>query len=669
MSFARLGLEAELPAARGQFEASPEAPHLVTTFDQLGLAPELLRSVAAQGYTEPTPVQARSIPIVLAGRDLLASAQTGTGKTAAFVLPILQLLDANRPEPRPAPPNRQRLRGATGLPIRCLVLTPTRELALQIEESVRTYGAEKPVRSTTIYGGVGFQPQVLALRHGPEIVVATPGRLLDHAGQGTIDLSSVEILVLDEADRMLDMGFIRDIRRILALLPAHRQNLLFSATFSDEIRELASGLLHEAAEVQVARRNAPIELVRQVVHPVDRERKRELLSHLIRTGRIDRALVFTRTKHGANRLAEQLGMDGIMATAIHGNKSQSQRVHALDDFKSGRVAVLVATEIAARGLDIDNLPHVVNFELPTVPEDYVHRIGRTGRAGLEGDAVSLVCIDETSLLDEIQSLLRQPIRREIIAGFEVDRSIRREPIRQRSNDFRPAMAGRRSSTPHRSVSTSGTAPRRPQERPAAQGQQQGFQQQERPAQGFQQREFPQQGFPQQGFPQQAYSAPSSGQRAASRPVQAPLRNAPSNLPGNAPRNGYAQGRPDGFNLSSPVQPRQAPGFGYRRPVPGDFDPAGSSRPAQAPYRAARPSSRPNNGQGNRPSNASPARQQYGRSQQASSAPGIGAGRPAYPVRPASQPPRQGSRPVERRDAFVSMPGERIATPGRRPQGR
>jgi ATP-dependent RNA helicase RhlE len=453
--------------------------------------------VAAQGYTEPTPVQAQSIPIVLAGRDLLSSAQTGTGKTAAFVLPILQLLHASRVAPRPASPGRSLPRGATGQPIRCLVLTPTRELALQVEESVRTYGAGRPIRSTTIYGGVGFQPQVNALRGGPEIVVATPGRLLDHAGQGTIDLGSVEILVLDEADRMLDMGFIRDIRRILALLPARRQNLLFSATFSDEIRELAGGLLHEPAYVQVARRNAPIELVRQVVYPVDRERKRELLSHLVRSGRIDRALVFTRTKHGANRLAEQLGHDGILASAIHGNKSQSQRVHALDDFKAGRVAVLVATEIAARGLDIDSLPHVVNFELPMVAQDYVHRIGRTGRAGMEGDAVSLVCIDEDLLLGEIQALLRQPIRREVVPGFEVDRSIRREPIRQRSGDVRPA-AGRR-------------APARPAARPAAPG---GFRQAtpggSRPAPGGFRRPVS------SDFRQATQSAPSIGYAPARR---------------------------------------------------------------------------------------------------------------------------------------------------------
>jgi ATP-dependent RNA helicase RhlE len=413
------------------------------SFETLGLTPELLRAVTAQGYTEPTPVQAESIPFVLAGRDLLAGAQTGTGKTAAFVLPILQILNASRPQPRGLQPGQLRVRGATGLPIRCLVLTPTRELALQIEESVRTYGSERPIRSTTIYGGVGFDPQVRALRAGPEIVVATPGRLLDHAGQRTIDLSSVEILVLDEADRMLDMGFIRDIRRILELIPTKRQNLLFSATFSDEIAELAGEFLTDPAQVQIARRNAPIELVRQVVYPVDRERKRELLRHLIAEGRIDKALVFTRTKHAANRLAEQLAGDGVAAAAIHGNKSQGQRVRALDDFKAGRVSILVATEVAARGLDIEALPHVVNFELPMVPSDYVHRIGRTGRAGMEGDAVSLVCVDEMGLLREIEISLRGPIPRETIPGFEVDRSIRPEPIRQRSmGGGRPMGGGR-----------------------------------------------------------------------------------------------------------------------------------------------------------------------------------------------------------------------------------
>ncbi|HEY6609503.1 MAG TPA: DEAD/DEAH box helicase [Candidatus Limnocylindria bacterium] len=384
------------------------------SFERLGLSPELLRAVAQQGYTEPTPVQSQAIPLVLAGRDVLAGAQTGTGKTAAFVLPMLQRLHADRRD------GQRR--------IRALILTPTRELALQVEESVRTYGKERPIKSVAIYGGVGFDPQVRALRAGPEIVVATPGRLLDHVGQRTIDLSSVEILVLDEADRMLDMGFIRDIRKVLALLPARRQNLLFSATFSNEIRALASGLLHEPASVQVTPRNTASELVEQVVYRVDRERKRELLSHLVKTNVIYQALVFTRTKHGANRLAQQLERDGIAATAIHGNKSQPQRVRALADFKANKYAILVATEVAARGLDIDALPHVVNFELPMVPEDYVHRIGRTGRAGVDGQAVSLVCVDEDKMLVEIERILGHAIPSKVIEGFEPDPRIRPEPI-------------------------------------------------------------------------------------------------------------------------------------------------------------------------------------------------------------------------------------------------
>ncbi|HSH21893.1 MAG TPA: DEAD/DEAH box helicase [Candidatus Caenarcaniphilales bacterium] len=393
------------------------------SFDQLGLAPELLRAVAQQGYTEPTPVQRESIPHVLAGRDLLAGAQTGTGKTAAFVLPILQRLTRTRPTGQAD--GRRR--------VRVLVLAPTRELALQVEESVRTYGKVRPVLSAAIYGGVGFDAQVRRLRQGPEIVVATPGRLLDHVNQRTIDLSRVEVLVLDEADRMLDMGFIPDIRRILALLPAERQNLLFSATFSPEIRRLAADFLRNPASVQVTPRNTAAELVRQVVMPVDRSRKRELLSHLVRSGRIYQALVFTRTKHGADRLAQQLGIDGISAVAIHGNKSQPQRVRALNDFKQNKVAVLVATDIAARGLDIDALPHVVNYELPMVAHDYVHRIGRTGRAGADGDAISLVCVDEQPLLREIEQLLGHRIVSEVIPGFEPDRSIRPQAIQTRSS--------------------------------------------------------------------------------------------------------------------------------------------------------------------------------------------------------------------------------------------
>jgi ATP-dependent RNA helicase RhlE len=403
------------------------------SFEDLGLTPELLRAVAREGYTEPTPVQAQAIPHVLARRDVLAGAQTGTGKTAAFVLPILQLLNASRPTPR-HPIRESGSRGsrrsfgarpliASGLPVRCLVLTPTRELALQVEEFVKTYGREKPVRSVTIYGGVGYEAQFAGLAAGPEIVVATPGRLLDIVEQHKIDLRSIEILVLDEADRMLDMGFIKDIRRILALLPAKRQNLMFSATFATDVRQLASSLLNDPVEIQVARRNAPIELVRQVVIPVDKMRKRDLLSWLIRSGRIDKALVFTRTKYGTQRLADQLARDGINATAIHGDRTQGQRVRALDDFKAGDVDILVATEVAARGLDIDGLPHVVNFELPTVPEDYIHRIGRTGRAGMEGDAISLVCLEEIPLLDDIERLLQHAIPREFVQGFEPDSRI------------------------------------------------------------------------------------------------------------------------------------------------------------------------------------------------------------------------------------------------------
>jgi ATP-dependent RNA helicase RhlE len=378
---------------------------LTLTFANLGLRDELARVVAEQGYTQPTPVQTQAIPPILAGRDVLAGAQTGTGKTAGFTLPLLQ-----------------RLAGAPKLPVRhpvrALILTPTRELAAQVEESVRTYGKYLRLRSTLIYGGVNINPQIDALKRGIDILVATPGRLLDHVQQKTVDLSAVEILVLDEADRMLDMGFIRDIRRILALLPAKRQNLLFSATFSNEIRTLADGLLRDPALIQVARRNAESELVVQRIHPVDRYRKRELLAHLGSSGDWRQVLVFTRMKSGANRLAEQLCKVGIEATAIHGNKSQSARTKALAGFKSGAVRVLVATDIAARGLDIEDLPHVVNFELPNVAADYVHRIGRTGRAGSTGEAISLVCADEQPLLTDIEKLLTRRIEQQIVAGFE-----------------------------------------------------------------------------------------------------------------------------------------------------------------------------------------------------------------------------------------------------------
>ncbi len=367
------------------------------SFQSLGLKPELLRAIEERGYTIPTPVQARAIPEVLAGRDLLAGAQTGTGKTAGFTLPILQLLTA---------PGAVQLRTP-----RVLVLVPTRELAAQVAESVKTYGKYLPITTTVVFGGVGFHPQAESLRRGTDIVVATPGRLLDHVQQRTIDLSKVQILVLDEADRMLDMGFIRDIRRILKLLPPKRQNMMFSATYSDDIRELAGGLLHNPVSIEVARRNAPIELVTQHVHEIRKEDKRRLLSHLIRNSDWGQVLVFTRTKHGANRLTKQLEDDGINASAIHGNKSQAARTKALGDFKEGRITALVATEVAARGLDINQLACVVNYELPNVPEDYVHRIGRTGRAGATGVALSLVAGEERGLLKDIERLLGRPIQR------------------------------------------------------------------------------------------------------------------------------------------------------------------------------------------------------------------------------------------------------------------
>ncbi|PWV63540.1 ATP-dependent RNA helicase RhlE [Plasticicumulans acidivorans] len=387
------------------------------SFSSLGLADDIVRAVTELGYSEPTPIQQQAIPAVLGGGDLLAGAQTGTGKTAGFTLPILHRLST-----------RRSLHPGGRAPIRALVLTPTRELAAQVEESVRLYGKYLPLKSMVMFGGVGLQPQVQQLRGRVDILVATPGRLLDHAQQGNVDLRHIEILVLDEADRMLDMGFIHDIRKVLALLPAGRQNLLFSATFSDEIKALADRLLNTPAMIEVARRNATADTIAQTAYPVDRERKRELLTHLIRAHDWQQVLVFTRTKHGANRLAEQLDKSGISAMAIHGNKSQSARTRALSEFKAGRLRVLVATDIAARGIDINELPHVVNFELPNVPEDYVHRIGRTGRAGAEGRAVSLVCVDEQKLLADIERLIKRPLPKEIVPGFEVDPSIPAEPI-------------------------------------------------------------------------------------------------------------------------------------------------------------------------------------------------------------------------------------------------
>lgn len=400
------------------------------SFDSLGLRADLLRAVVEQGYSQPTPVQAQSIPVILSGHDLLAGAQTGTGKTAAFVLPILHRLAET-------PREGQRRR------VRALILAPTRELAAQIGERVNDYSRHLPLRSSVIFGGVGMQPQVDRLRRGVDILIATPGRLLDHVGRRTLDLSGVETLVLDEADRMLDMGFIHDIRRVIAVLPKQRQNLLFSATYSNEIRRLAESLLNQPRLVEVARRNTAAESVEQCVHPVDKARKRELLAHLFHREGWDQVLVFTRTKAGANRLAEHLERAGIAAAAIHGNKSQSARTRALNDFKRGAVRALVATDIAARGIDIAQLPQVVNFELPAVAEDYVHRIGRTGRAGAGGRALSLVSHDERKQLLSIQRLLRRELEQHPVVGFEPSANpppAEPEPTRAK-RDTRRAHAG------------------------------------------------------------------------------------------------------------------------------------------------------------------------------------------------------------------------------------
>ena len=405
------------------------------SFAELGLSDAIVRAVTEHGYTIPTPIQAQAIPAVLKGGDLLAGAQTGTGKTAGFTLPLLQLLSSR-------PPQAPGLRA-----VRALILTPTRELAAQVEESVRTYNKYVKLSSAVVFGGVNINPQMSRLKQGVDILVATPGRLLDLMQQGAVNLKHVEILVLDEADRMLDMGFIRDIRRVLAVLPPKRQNLLFSATFSDEIKTLADGLLNNPAMIEVARRNSTVEVIGQKIHPVDRDRKHELLSHLIKERNWYQVLVFTRTKHGANKLVEQLGKADISALAIHGNKSQAARTRALSEFKDGSLQVLVATDIAARGIDIDQLPHVVNYDLPNVSEDYVHRIGRTGRAGSTGEAVSLVCVDEHSLLRDIERFIKRKIAVEVIPGFEPDPNARAQPIQLRSAGGGGAGRGARNGQP------------------------------------------------------------------------------------------------------------------------------------------------------------------------------------------------------------------------------
>ena len=384
------------------------------TFEELQLAPAILRAVREQGYSAPTPIQEQAIPIVLDGCDLLAGAQTGTGKTASFMLPMLQLLS-----------QREALRPGA---IRALVLAPTRELAAQVQESAQNYGRHLPLTSAVIFGGVGMTPQIERVQAGVDILVATPGRLLDLVGQGHIDLSAIEILVLDEADRMLDMGFIHDVKKVLALLPAERQSLLFSATFSDDIRRLAAGMLHSPRSVQVTPPNTTVERIAQVIYPVGRKRKKEALVHLITEQGWNQVLVFTRTKFGANRVADYLVEHGISAMALHGNKSQSARTQALTDFKCGGLVALVATDIAARGIDISDLPHVVNFDIPNVPEDYVHRIGRTGRAGASGQAVSLVCMDEEGFMHAIEQFTAQQIPVQPLEGFGPEEGEKAEPI-------------------------------------------------------------------------------------------------------------------------------------------------------------------------------------------------------------------------------------------------
>ena len=407
------------------------------SFSNLGLCTELLRAIKEEGYTTPTPIQTESIPVILSKKDVLAAAQTGTGKTAGFTLPLLELLNKNYSKDKKSS-------------VKALILTPTRELATQVAQSVEVYGKYLPFKSAVIFGGVGINPQKAILKKGVDIITATPGRLLDLVSQDCLDLSKVEFLVLDEADRMLDMGFIHDIKKILSILPKQRQNLLFSATFSPEIKKLADSLLKTPVLIEVSKANSTSHKVEQTVHHVDKERKKELLIHLLNKNSWKQVLVFTRTKHGANKLSEALIKDKITSAAIHGNKSQGARTKALDDFKAGTVRVLVATDIAARGIDIDQLPHVINFELPNVPEDYVHRIGRTGRAGNSGDAISLVCIDEHDYLLAIEKLIKQKINKIAIEGFKVNPNIKAEPI---SNGRNRAKSGANRATQSRASKT------------------------------------------------------------------------------------------------------------------------------------------------------------------------------------------------------------------------
>ncbi|WP_434339454.1 DEAD/DEAH box helicase [Motilimonas cestriensis] len=427
------------------------------SFANLGLSAQILDAVTQQGYTTPSPIQAEAIPAVIQGKDVMAAAQTGTGKTAGFTLPLLQKLSQGQ--------------RAQANQVRALVLTPTRELAAQVGESVSLYGRNLPLTSMVVFGGVNIKPQIAGLRRGADILVATPGRLLDLYQQKVINFKRLEILVLDEADRMLDMGFIHDIKKVLAVLPKQRQNLLFSATFSDDIRKLAKGLVNNPVEISVAPRNTTAARIEQWVYPVDKTRKAPLLGQLIKENDWKQVLVFTKTKHGANRLSQNLEANGLKAAAIHGNKSQAARTKALAGFKSGEIRILVATDIAARGLDIDQLPHVVNFDLPNVSEDYVHRIGRTGRAGASGEAISLVCHEDAKLLQDIEKLINKTIERKTIPGFEISTELptknfapakkHTSQARRSRNPNAPKKQGNRSGTSNANNSGNGAQPNKP----------------------------------------------------------------------------------------------------------------------------------------------------------------------------------------------------------------
>jgi ATP-dependent RNA helicase RhlE len=524
------------------------------TFENLNLAPAILKAVLEQGYDTPTPIQAQAIPAVLAGSDLLGGAQTGTGKTAAFVLPMLQRLST---EPRLS--NR---RGVNA--VRCLIMTPTRELAAQVEESVRVYGKYLELSSMVMFGGVGMGAQVEKLRRGVDILVATPGRLLDHAGQGTLDLGQVQILVLDEADRMLDMGFIHDIKKVLALVPRQKQSLLFSATFSDEIRDLANGLLRDPLHIQVTPRNTTVQRITQTIHPVGRGKKKALLTHIINEHNWSQVLVFTRTKFGANNVAEHLTKNGIEAMALHGNKSQTARTQALQGFKDGTIRALVATDIAARGIDIDELPHVVNYEIPNVSEDYVHRIGRTGRAGNSGEAVSLVCLDEEGFMQDIERFTKQTIEKVIVPGFEAEPGERAEPLAM----GRQTIWGGLGKPPSREVMQA-----------AAKAARSEMMQRIRDTKGAQ---------PSRG----GNSGNGGGGRGRGRQgTGLAAGNGPGNGAGNGPGNGAGNGAGQGGNnfgrsprTPNPGQPRQNSGYGGQPSgQPRHAHVARPSRDEQPPY--------------------------------------------------------------------------------------